>query len=96
MALTGYCDTIRGEIEAERISYDELTELQSLVEHIDKSDIQLLEAAGVEENLCPDNLEWTEGGDGVEFEYWKDTETEKLFKVEIEIVRDFNGKEEVK
>ena len=49
-----------------------------------------------EENLCPDNLEWTEGGDGVEFEYWKDTETEKLFKVEIEIVRDFNGKEEVK
>ena len=40
---------LRGEIEANRISYEELAELQSLAKHIDKSDIQLLEAAGIPE-----------------------------------------------
>ena len=40
---------LRGEIEAERISYDELVELQSLVDYIEADDVQLLEAAGVEE-----------------------------------------------
>ena len=43
---------LRGELEAERISYEELAELQSLVEHIDPSDVQLLEAAGVPEEIC--------------------------------------------
>ena len=38
---------LRGEIEAERISQGELLELQSLVEHIDPSDVMLLEWAGV-------------------------------------------------
>lgn len=40
---------LRGEIKAERISYSEIAELQSLVEYIDPSDVQLLEWAGVPE-----------------------------------------------
>jgi len=40
---------LRGEIEAERISYGELAELQSLAEHIDPGDVLLLEWAGVSE-----------------------------------------------
>jgi hypothetical protein len=40
---------LRGELQAERISYDELHELQSLAEHIEPGDVQLLEAAGVPE-----------------------------------------------
>lgn len=40
---------LRGEIIAERISYDEIAELQSLKRYIDKNDVQLLEWAGVEE-----------------------------------------------
>lgn len=41
---------LRGELRAERISYGELAELQSLVEYIDKGDVELLEAAGVPES----------------------------------------------
>lgn len=44
---------LRKELRAERISYDELFELQSLAKHIDKNDVELLQAAGVEENLEP-------------------------------------------
>lgn len=40
---------LRGEIEAERISYGELVELRNLVKYIDPSDTLLLEWAGVEE-----------------------------------------------
>jgi len=40
---------LRQELRAERISLDELIELQSLVPHIDSDDVELLEAAGVEE-----------------------------------------------
>ena len=40
---------LRGELEAERISYGELYELQCLREFIDPGDVQLLEAAGVPE-----------------------------------------------
>jgi len=40
---------LRGELRAERISYGELAELQSLVEHIEPGDVELLEAAGVPE-----------------------------------------------
>lgn len=40
---------LRGELEAERISQDELLELQSLTEYIEPDDVQLLEAAGVPE-----------------------------------------------
>ena len=40
---------LRGEIEAERISQDELLELQSLAAHIEPGDVQLLQWAGVPE-----------------------------------------------
>jgi hypothetical protein len=40
---------LREELREERISYRELAELQSLVEYIDSSDVELLEAAGVSE-----------------------------------------------
>jgi hypothetical protein len=40
---------IRGESRAERISYGEIAELQSLTEHIEPGDTELLELAGVPE-----------------------------------------------
>ncbi len=42
---------LRGEIEAERISMDEILELQSLAEHIAPGDVLLLEWAGVPESV---------------------------------------------
>lgn len=42
-------DYLRQEIEAERISYQELAELQSLADYIDKGDTLLLQWAGVPE-----------------------------------------------
>lgn len=53
-----YCDKcwakerleyLRGELRAERISYGELAELQSLAEYIEPNDVELLEPAGVKE-----------------------------------------------
>jgi hypothetical protein len=41
---------LRQELRAERISYGELAELQSLAEHIEPGDVELLEAAGVPEH----------------------------------------------
>ena len=41
---------LRGEIEAERISYDEISELQGFVDYIEPGDNLLLEWAGVPEN----------------------------------------------
>lgn len=40
---------LRQEIEAERISYGEIAELQSLADYIDKGDTLLLQWAGVPE-----------------------------------------------
>ena len=40
---------LRGEIKAERISYGELAELQSLAKHIKPGDVLLLQWAGVPE-----------------------------------------------
>jgi len=40
---------LRGEIQAERISYGEISELQSLADHIEQDDVLLLEWAGVPE-----------------------------------------------
>lgn len=40
---------LRGEIKAERISYGEIAELQSLASHIDADDVELLQWAGVPE-----------------------------------------------
>lgn len=45
---------LRGELRAERISWGEFHELQSLAEYIDAGDVELLEAAGVPENHTPD------------------------------------------
>lgn len=42
---------LRGELQAERISYGELIELVDLKEYIDAGDVELLEAAGVEEAI---------------------------------------------
>lgn len=41
---------LRGEIRAERISYDEIAELQSLASYIEPGDVELLESAGVVES----------------------------------------------
>jgi len=38
-----------------------------------------------------DRLEWYDMGDGIEFELWIDTKTEILYRVPIEIVRDFDN-----
>ena len=40
---------LRQELRAERMSYGELAELQSLAPMIDSGDVELLEAAGVDE-----------------------------------------------
>lgn len=40
---------LRGELRAERMSWGELHELQSLRHHIDPADVELLQAAGVPE-----------------------------------------------
>ena len=42
-------DYLRGEIEAERISYTEIAELQSLVDYIPDDDVVLREWAGLPE-----------------------------------------------
>lgn len=47
-------EELRIELRAERISYGELAELQGLAEHIDPSDVELLEAAGVPEHDPPE------------------------------------------
>jgi len=47
---------LRQELRAERISYGELYELQSLADKIDPGDVELLEAAGVpEDGIMPVN-----------------------------------------
>lgn len=43
-------EQLRTELRAERISYEEIAELQSLAEYIDEDDVELLEAAGVPES----------------------------------------------
>ena len=40
---------LRGEIDAERISYEEIAELQSLAGSINHADVLLLQWAGVKE-----------------------------------------------
>ena len=48
-AIKKRMDYLRGEIEAQRISYKEIAELQSLAPHIPPDDMLLLEWAGVPE-----------------------------------------------
>jgi hypothetical protein len=49
-SLTERLESIRVSLRAESVSYGELAELASLVEHIDPDDAELLEAAGVPEH----------------------------------------------
>ena len=44
-------EELRTELRNECISYGELAELQFLTEYIDKDDVELLQAAGVPEDL---------------------------------------------
>lgn len=48
-AIKRRLEYLRQEIEAERISYEELAELQSLAPYIEAGDMLLLEWAGVPE-----------------------------------------------
>lgn len=48
-AATKRLEQLRKEIKAERLSYGEISELQSLAKYIDPEDVQLLEWAGVKE-----------------------------------------------
>lgn len=48
-AIQKRLEYLRGEIEAERISYSEIAELQDLAEYIEPGDVVLLEWAGVPE-----------------------------------------------
>ena len=43
---------LRGQIRAERISYGELAELQGMADQIDPGDVELLEWAGVPEEVA--------------------------------------------
>jgi len=88
---------LRGELRAERISTGELIELESLVEHIDSGDVELLEAAGVPEKLgteeilmrplemavCKGDGTWY---DGVMIEIPADTPEDKVEEVAVAIV----------
>lgn len=40
---------LRGEIRAQRISYGEIAELQSLADYIEPGDVELAEWAGIDE-----------------------------------------------
>jgi hypothetical protein len=51
-AIRARLEQLRTEIRAERISYGEIAELQTLAEHIDPSDVELLEWAGVPEHAA--------------------------------------------
>jgi hypothetical protein len=42
-------EELRAELRAERISYGELVELQSLAEYINANDVELREAIGLDE-----------------------------------------------
>ena len=48
-AIEKRLEELRAELRAERISYGELAELESLAKHIDENDVELLEAAGISE-----------------------------------------------
>lgn len=50
-------ECLRRELRAERISYEELAELQDLAPHIEAHDVELLEAAGVSEEEYLQRLE---------------------------------------
>jgi hypothetical protein len=50
-AVSARLEYLRGELRAQRISWGELAELESLVPYIAPDDVELLEAAGVPESV---------------------------------------------
>ena len=50
-AIKQRLEYLRAEIDTERISYEEIAELQSLKSHIDHGDVVLLEWAGIPEHI---------------------------------------------
>lgn len=52
MSHTQRLEYLRAQVRAGKISYGELAELQSLAEHIEPGDTELLEAAGVAEGTA--------------------------------------------
>jgi hypothetical protein len=56
-AIQKRLEYLREEIEAERISYEEIAELQSLIPYIDPDDVLLLEWAGVPETEETEEIE---------------------------------------
>ena len=49
IAINERLEYLRDEIRAEKISYGEILELQSLAEYIDNGDVELREWAGISE-----------------------------------------------
>jgi hypothetical protein len=89
-------EELREELRAERISYGELAELESLKEYIDKGDVELLEAAGVSEY---DEDEYAKGGMSQDEEsilvYYVNHYPEDELALEIKAKATFNGLYEV-
>jgi hypothetical protein len=56
-AIRARLEQLRTEIRAERISYGEIAELQALAAHIDPSDVELLEWAGVPEHKDTETID---------------------------------------
>ena len=48
-AIKKRLEELRAELRAERISYGELIELETLAEYIDENDVELRQAAGISE-----------------------------------------------
>ncbi len=67
---------LRGELRKECISYGELAELQTLADHIEPGDVELLEPAGIPEH---ENNQMTE----VIFRIWKDGTIDAVFPYDI-------------
>lgn len=51
ICINCHIELLRREIRAERISYKEIVQLQNLAEHINPDDTELLEWAGVKEDV---------------------------------------------
>lgn len=51
ICINCHIELLRSEIRAERISYEEIVQLQNLAEYISPDDTELLEWAGVKEDV---------------------------------------------
>jgi len=76
LEITNRLEYLRLELRAERIGLGEIIELQSLSQHIDSNDMELLEAAGV-----PENEEIIEFSDGHQFKEISKNEAANLIGV---------------